>query len=167
MRAKRLIGLFATLLVAGTALTTPAHASTTATYLRFKNQGSQKCIAVPGGNPAKGVKLIQYGCTGGAQEWQVPTVNPGKQINGTTGKCMAVPGGTGTEGVQIIQWDCGDGHEQLWDTSGVTTSSYDTIVNNETGQCLAVAGGSHADGAAIVQFRCEPGHPEQRWTRIP
>lgn len=122
------------------------------------NQGSNKCLAVPGGSTAKGTGLIQWPCGTWrdhywtAEPWSINGAVYYRFVNANSGQCLAVPGGSTKAGTQVIQWPCGTWADHFW---GVTTDGKGLhLFNYYSGQCLGVEGGSLADGAKAIQWGC-------------
>lgn len=88
-------------------------------YVEVVNARSNRCLAVPGGNPANGTKLIQWNCLGiEDQQWKRIDTGEGKFAfqNRETGKCMDLTRGNTANNVPMQQWDCNDSNvnQQFW-----------------------------------------------------
>ncbi|MFH8791256.1 RICIN domain-containing protein [Streptomyces sp. NPDC017941] len=145
----------------GAVRATPGPATDRAAALaaHIVNNGSGKCLAVPGGSKEKGTGLIQWGCGGWADHywsvdpWTIDGVLHYRVINYNSQQCLAVPGGSKTPGTQVIQWPCGEWDDHFWRFVDAGGGRF-KLVNYNSQQCLAVEGGSGADGAKAIQWPC-------------
>ena len=90
-------------------------------YFELVNQNSNKCLDVPGGNPAPGVELQQWDCLGGdMQLWAVETQPPLPPVatsrvkNLMTGLCVDDKDWSNAPGSSLQQWTCLDNPPQQW-----------------------------------------------------
>ncbi|MBX6355869.1 MAG: RICIN domain-containing protein, partial [Micromonosporaceae bacterium] len=127
---------------------------------------SGKCADVSDESTADRAAIIQWRCTGGAnQQWQVFDVGGGYvQLRARhSGKCLDVSSGSTADGARLLQWPCGSGANQQWrfqDAGG----GYWQLVARHSGKCLDVTGASTADGATLQQWSCTGG-TNQQWLR--
>ena len=81
------------------------------------NKNSTRCMAIGASATENGVKVIQWGCHGGADEMWKPEPEAGgwfRLLNKNSGRCLAVPSALKDQGVRLIQWDCHDGADERW-----------------------------------------------------
>jgi len=156
-----------TLLFAG-----QANATVAATWT-WTNVKSHLCLGVSGGHIFEGAKVIQWTCSGAAdQGWfDIPLPmepNEGVLIKNTVigaggyHYCLTSP--NRVEGAQLVVTGCNEYFppEQTWHVQWVTNKGY-LFTNRKTGWAMAVTGGSTTRGAAIIQWRSNGGL-EQHWT---
>ncbi|MEU6348595.1 RICIN domain-containing protein [Streptomyces sp. NPDC047072] len=80
---------------------------------RVRNANSNRCLAIPGANPADTTQAIQWTCTTGTEQvWTHDSL--GRLRNLATDKCLAIPGSTTTIGAKAIQWPCSTNTDQRW-----------------------------------------------------
>lgn len=172
------VALLTAPLLSGSSLTgtaTAAESTTTATtaavtaeaaadpvYARLYNQGTGKCLAMPGGADAEeGAQLIQWTCsTSESQYWALIPVTGGYQVkNLASGKCLAMASSTKVEGANPIQWTCdgGDGGEQVW-----AQDSSERLMNYNSKFCLAVLSTDTTNGIKPAQWTCGT-NKDQQW----
>ncbi|MFE0043352.1 RICIN domain-containing protein [Streptomyces albireticuli] len=85
-------------------------------YMQLRNSYSNKCMDISGGVAHRGVKIIQYDCTGALNQkwWDTDGLdaNPGWWVSATTPSgaptwmCLDMPGASTAPGVQAAMWDC-------------------------------------------------------------
>lgn len=171
---KTQIRLFALLLAAFAsfaAFVVPATSANAATFVKFVNQGSHKCLdlrAEDGGG--RNARVQQWTCFGTPnQRWATQFVTTSGGLNWfyvvskQTGQCMEVRDPAQGNGAQVDQFPCAPDAQQLW--AFVPRNGFEQIVNMAARKCLAVAGRSTADGAKIEQSSCN-GSLSQTWTFV-
>jgi hypothetical protein len=113
-----------------------------------------KCFDVRGGSTGNSANLIQYTCSGAAnQKFDiVPTSDGRVEIRTFAGKCLDVRGASTSNSTEIIQYTCsGAVNQKFW---------VDSIGNNQVrirtfaDKCLDVQGGSGGNSAKIIQYSC-------------
>lgn len=127
------------------------------------NQKTGRCLAVAEGTRAKGAHVIQWRCTGGAeQRWRISKRPGGIRLrNVASGQCLAIAYGTTKQGVKAIQWPCyrGKAPEQVW-----VRNAKGQLRNFDSRRCLAIANGTRKQGVKPIQWSCYQGNaPEQVW----
>ncbi|WP_409235880.1 RICIN domain-containing protein [Streptomyces sp. PA5.6] len=137
----------------------PAADRAAALVAHIINDGSGKCLAVPGGSKEQGIGLIQWGCGSwkdhfwSLERWTIDGVLHFRVINDNSKQCLAVPDGSKTPGTQVIQWPCGLWRDHFWRLDDAGGGRF-KLVNYNSQQCLAVENGSGADGAKAIQWPC-------------
>ncbi|MFD3502089.1 RICIN domain-containing protein [Streptomyces sp. NPDC058676] len=139
-----------------------AEAAADPVYARLYNQGTGKCLAVPGEyTDVEGAELIQWTCsTSETQYWALIPATGGYQVkNLASGMCLAMASSTKVQGANPIQWPCdgGDGGEQVW-----AHDSIDRLTNANSKFCLAVLGTETANGVKPAQWTCGT-NKDQQW----
>jgi Ricin-type beta-trefoil lectin domain-like len=138
--------------------------------------GAHMCLDVPGGNPANGVKVAQYGCWGGSMQlWYAEFTDYGpygqtayyRWRNVATNKCLDIFGGDPANGVQLQQWDCwadgAAGQMQQWQSVSLDPGSYHVMLKNRlTQKCIDIPGGDPNPDVILWQWDCWSG-PMQTW----
>ncbi|QFQ97540.1 ricin-type beta-trefoil lectin domain protein [Streptomyces phaeolivaceus] len=140
----------------------------------IKNENSQKCLAIPGGEDAPfGESAIQYTCDKRGpsdydlDQWWYWELVPGATSTYTLqnyagGGCLAISGGSGSsQGDEAIQWGCDSADtDQQW----IYDSTY-RLRNKASGFCLAIPDGRTANSVAAIQWECRnvATNPEQQW----
>ncbi|MCH7233109.1 RICIN domain-containing protein [Glycomyces sp. L485] len=132
----------------------------------FVNEGSGRCLDVPGGTADNGTVLHQWGCWGGEpQAFSFDPVYPGSEVgsiaNTATGKCVDVFDQSTEVGAPVGQWGCWNGSNQRFKLDPV--GDVYQVVAMHSGLCLQIEGPLYADGVAIVQGECD-GAPHQLWS---
>ncbi|KPI02170.1 Ricin B lectin [Actinobacteria bacterium OK074] len=128
------------------------------------NQGTGRCLAVPGGSTENAAALIQWTCTTGKeQQWHLEKVAGGNNDrylvrNENSGKCLAMPSASVADGTQAIQWPCSGNAEQVW-----IHDSIDRLRNLNSDKCLAVPNSSTTIGTKVIQWPCSTNN-DQKWT---
>jgi hypothetical protein len=150
---------------ATTATTTAAvtaEAAADPVYARLYNQGTGKCLAVPGPDTdVEGAELIQWTCsTSETQYWALLPVTGGYQVkNLASGRCLAIASSSKVQGAISVQSTCdgGDGGEQVW-----AHDSIDRLTNANSKFCLAVLSTETANGVKPAQWTCGT-NKDQQW----
>jgi hypothetical protein len=137
-----------------------------ASYISLVARHSGKCADVSDESTADRAAIIQWPCTGGAnQQWQAVDVGGGYvQLRARhSGKCLDVSSGSTADGARLLQWPCGSGANQQWqavDAGG----GYVQYRARHSGKCIDVSNSSTADGATLQQWACTGG-TNQQWLR--
>ena len=142
-----------------------AEAAADPVYARLYNQGTGKCLAVPGPNTdVEGAELIQWTCsTSETQYWALIPVTGGYQVkNLASGRCLAVASNSKVQGAISVQSTCdggngGGGGVQVW-----AHDSIDRLTNANSKFCLAVLGTETANGVKPAQWTCGT-NKDQQW----
>lgn len=152
------------------ALTVDAAAGTaqgsTAGTVTLTARHSGKCADVRDGSTARNIPVVQWACTGGAnQRWQLLDAGGGfvRVAAGHSGKCLDVANRSTSDGAVVTQYSCNGGTNQQWqlvDAGG----GYVRLVARHSGKCLDVSSGSTSDGTALLQWTCAGG-ANQQWLR--
>jgi hypothetical protein len=130
--------------------------------IRYRNEQTNSCLAVPSSSTDPGVLLITWTCDDHVhpeQQWTIRSRDASRMLrNNKTAGCVR-SGGADLAYV-VDQENCKDYLPQRYSfPSNVSTT---TIVNEGTARCLSV-GGSSVKGAVIVQALCDGGS-DQNWT---
>ena len=127
-----------------------------ATGNALKSNFSNRCIDIPGANPADGTRLQMYDCNGtSAQSWSFTS-------DGTLtsmGKCMDPAGGALTNGTPIQLVACNGNPVQRFTLSGAGD-----LVNISANKCVDVKDWNSANGAALQLYDCSGGS-NQKWAK--
>ncbi|MFF9041768.1 RICIN domain-containing protein [Streptomyces sp. NPDC014892] len=139
-----------------------AEAAADPVYARLYNQGTGKCLAVPGPNTdVEGAELIQWTCsTSETQYWALIPVTGGYQVkNLASGRCLAVASNSKVQGAISVQSTCdgGGGGVQVW-----AHDSIDRLTNANSKFCLAVLSTETANGVKPAQWTCGT-NKDQQW----
>jgi O-glycosyl hydrolase len=118
--------------------------------------GSGRCMDDTG-NPANGVQVYIWDCTGGNANQQY-TYTSASQLQ-IAGKCLDANGQGTTNGTKVILWTCGSQTNQQWRLNG-----NGTITGVQSGLCLDVSGAATANGSLLQLWACN-GQTNQEWTR--
>ncbi|MGI5211446.1 family 16 glycosylhydrolase [Plantactinospora sp. CA-290183] len=114
-----------------------------------------RCVDIPGANPADGTQLQIWDCNGtAAQNWTF--------TGGTVralGKCMDVAGGSTANGANIQIVGCNGNPAQQFVLSGAGD-----LVNPQANKCVDVRDMSSANGAKLQLWECT-GSANQKWRR--
>jgi hypothetical protein len=81
------------------------------------NQGSQKCMDVPGGSTDPQIKIQQFKCHGGPdQQWRFTPAEDGFFViyNVNSGLCLDIPGLSTDWGTLVKQFGFNNGTNQKW-----------------------------------------------------
>ncbi|MGW3495725.1 RICIN domain-containing protein [Streptomyces sp. NPDC001020] len=122
-----------------------------------------KCLDVRGSSTANSAPIIQFHCTGNAnQRFRFVPVklgtSPQYEIRTFANKCLDVRGGSTANSAPIIQFHCTGNANQRFRVHG-PQSGYE--IRTFANKCLDVRGGSTANSAPIIQFHCT-GNADQR-----
>ena len=137
-----------------------------ASYISLVARHSGKCADVSDESTADRAAIIQWPCTGGAnQQWQAVDVGGGYvQLRARhSGKCLDVSSGSTADGARLLQWPCGSGTNQQWQAVDVG-GGYVQYRARHSGKCIDVSNSSTADGATLQQWACTGG-ANQQWLR--
>jgi hypothetical protein len=137
-----------------------------ASYISLVARHSGKCADVSDESTADRAAIIQWPCTGGAnQQWQTVDVGGGYvQLRARhSGKCLDVSSGSTADGARLLQWPCGSGTNQQWQAVDVG-GGYVQYRARHSGKCIDVSNSSTADGATLQQWACTGG-ANQQWLR--
>jgi len=118
--------------------------------------GSGRCLDDTG-NPANGVQVYIWDCTGGNANQQFSYTSTSQlQI---AGKCLDANGQGTTNGTKVILWTCNGQANQQW-----KLNVNGTITGVQSGLCLDVSGAATANGTLVQLWTCS-GQTNQGWTR--
>jgi hypothetical protein len=140
------------------------HAQPISTH-SFKNRGSSMCLDVYGASTANEAPLIQWPCTGTANQRFVerPLIEEHESPSGVTflevsydGQCLHVAGGG-----KLIQWPCDFSFYQKFKLES-TRGGYMKIKTLYTNQCLTTNGSTM--GAQVTQTTCVDGDLNQEFS---
>ena len=115
---------------------------------------SNKCADVNGGSTANLANIIQWSCSGSAnQRWTItPTSDGAYTLQAVhSGKCMEVANSSTANGANVQQNSCTGAANQKWNIQYVGGDAYKLIAVH-SGQTLKVWSGDATDGANIVQW---------------
>lgn len=141
-----------------------ASSRATATFVKWANFKSDKCLGIPQGNMTNGTKAIQWTCSQAPDQlWEfrkVPGINAYQFRNRVNpNKCLAVPGGSNVEGTQLIIFDCSTNRDQQWIFALVDDDIFGHTVyrnpNLKTGFYMAVGGRARWRGSHPVEIQRE------------
>lgn len=142
---------------------------TTRDGVLIKAKHSGNCMDVENGAGGNGVRVLQSGCHGEAN--QVFTLRPkgtGEQLEiiaRHSGKCVDVGNASTADGQQIIQHDCNSGGNQAFREAWWGSTPYTSYVAQHSNKCLDVANGA-LGLAAYQQWTCN-GVEQQRFSLTP
>ncbi|MEV6492100.1 ricin-type beta-trefoil lectin domain protein, partial [Actinoplanes sp. NPDC051633] len=115
-----------------------------------------KCLDVPGGNFADGVRVQMYTCNGtAAQRWE----SVGGTLRTSNNKCLDVAWGSTASGTPVQIVTCNGNAAQQW----VHTAAGD-LVNPQANKCLDIDAWNPNDGAVMIIWDCTGG-ANQKWRR--
>jgi len=118
--------------------------------------GSGRCLDDTG-NPANGVQVYIWDCTGGNANQQFSYTSTSQlQI---AGKCLDANGQGTTNGTKVILWTCNGQANQQW-----RLNVNGSITGVQSGLCLDVSGAGTANGTLVQLWSCS-GQTNQAWTR--
>jgi len=118
--------------------------------------GSNRCIDIPGANPADGTQLQIYDCNGTvAQQWTFPADGTVRAM----GKCMDVAWGSRDNGAIIQIVGCNGNPAQQF-----RLTAAGDLVNPQSGRCVDVSNWGTANGSRLLQWDCHGGS-NQKWRR--
>jgi cytochrome c len=131
---------------------------------QIKPVHSDKCLDVSGGSTSAGTQIIQFPCTGGAnQKWNIHDTGKGlHEIRAVhSDMCMDVSGASLDNGAAVIQFPCTGRTNQKF----LLTALGDRfrIRSVHASKCLDVEGGSLFDNARLIQFECIKQNNNQRF----
>jgi pectate lyase len=158
-----MIVALATTLISGTS----ASAAPAPGAYRLVNAASGLCLDVPGQSTSDGVQLIQFGCSGAAnQTWNITAQGSGFRLAAAhSGKCAGVIGASTSAGKAVEQETCTGATSQTWQLVLLSGSTYH-VVNANGGKCLNVIDSSTAPSAVIQQNSCDS-VTSKSWTITP
>jgi Beta-1,3-glucanase/Ricin-type beta-trefoil lectin domain len=144
----------------GSGGTTPTKAPTTApapvSGSSLISAMNGKCIDVPAGNYADGVRLQMYKCNGLApQKWTIA----GGRLQTQNGKCMDAAGAGTANGTAIQIATCSGNAAQQW-----VLSAAGDLVNPQANRCVDIKDLNAADHAALQLWDCA-GTSNQKWRK--
>ena len=120
---------------------------------------ADKCLDVSGGSTADRTQIIQYRCTGAAnQQFRIRDVGGGRvEIRTFANKCLDVRGASIEDRADIIQFGCGaatsfNQHFTLREIPGGARNDF--YIGTFADKCLDVRGANPEDRATIIQFGC-------------
>ena len=153
-RAARLSATVAALavpaLIGGTALASPASASSVLTTHITPTNTFFLMLDVSGASTQAGAPVIDWYANGGAnQSWSfVPSggTHTYEIVNGNSGQCLT---SDGVPGDQVYQFPCVSSPTQQWRTNLATSPNYCMIQNVASGLYLDVSANSVWPGTAI------------------
>jgi len=131
-----------------------AQAASPAEAVRFKNQNSDKYMAVPESKKNPGVEIIQWQGTGGDDQlWWIDRTQQGYFTiqNVNSGLYLAVNQNSKNCGTRVCQWGRTEEEGQLWKLELMSTGAY-KIRSVRSGLLLAVGQGSKDNGAFLCQW---------------
>jgi len=123
------------------------------------------CIDVSGASTTAGASIIQWTCSGAAnQQWALHSVatNTYTLVSVKSGMCMDVSGGSTSNGAKIIQWPCHGSSNQQWQAVAKGSGQFE-LHSVKSGKCLDVTGASTTRGTQFQQWSCT-GASNQRFT---
>ncbi|WP_229403239.1 ricin-type beta-trefoil lectin domain protein [Micromonospora okii] len=115
---------------------------------------ADKCVDVPGGVSADGVRLQIWPCNGSAG--QRFSRGPGDTLT-TLDKCVDVAWASRDDGAKVQLAYCNGGPAQVW------VSEAGLLRNPHSGKCLDVRDWNSGDGAPLQIWQCAPGQSNQTW----
>jgi len=118
--------------------------------------GSGRCLDDTG-NPANGVQVYIWDCTGGNANQQFAYTSS-SQLQ-VAGKCLDANGQGTTAGTKVILWTCNGQPNQQW-----KLNINGSITGVQSGLCLDVSGAGTGNGTLIQLWTCS-GAANQQWTR--
>jgi beta-glucanase (GH16 family) len=117
---------------------------------------ANKCIDIPGANPADGTQLQIWDCNGTvAQQWTFATDGTVRAM----GKCMDVAWGSTANGANIQIVGCNGNPAQQF-----VLSAAGDLVNPQANKCVDVRDWNSANGAKLQLWECTGG-ANQKWRR--
>jgi glycosyl hydrolase family 64 (putative beta-1,3-glucanase)/ricin-type beta-trefoil lectin protein len=127
-----------------------------ATGSRVISNMNNKCLDVPNGNYADGVRVAMWDCNGGAnQNWEFT----GGTLRSQNNKCLDVTGNGTANGSTIELWTCNGGANQQFVLAGAAD-----LVNPQANRCVDITGLDGANGATLTLWDCNGGN-NQKWHR--
>ncbi|WP_165986590.1 RICIN domain-containing protein [Streptomyces sp. YIM 98790] len=134
-----------------------------ARYETLTARHSGKCLDISDESQAQGAALIQYSCTGGANQRFWARDAGGGQVQLVTrhsGQCLAVAGASTADAARVVQQPCTGGAEQRWRLTD-TGDGHVRIAAEHSGKCLDVNQWSSANAAPLIQWPCGSGANQQ------
>ncbi|MEO3808022.1 family 16 glycosylhydrolase [Sphaerisporangium sp. B11E5] len=117
---------------------------------------SNRCIDIPGANPADGARLQMYDCNGtAAQQWSVNSDGTVRAM----GKCMDAAAAGTANGTAIQLYTCNGTSAQRF-----TYTAAGDLVNVAANRCVDIVNRNTANGALLQLWDCTGGS-NQKWTR--
>ncbi|MEW9527515.1 RICIN domain-containing protein [Microbispora sp. NPDC049125] len=156
-----------------TGAATPASAGATADQIvKIRPlHATNKCLDIQAGSPANSANLIQYDCTGAAnQKFRLVRVSGNDfEIRPThvTGKCLDIQGGSTSEGARVIQYDCSGSSNQRFELTNGGSSLNNIKPRHVFNMCFDVPSASTANSVNIIQFPCKGGADNQLFEFLP
>jgi len=122
----------------------------------LRSASANRCVDIPGANPADAARLQIYDCNGtGAQQWAL-------NANGTAtalGKCMDAAAAGTANGTAIQLYTCnGTGAQRF------ALNANGQLVNSNSAKCVDVVGNGTGNGTQLQLWTCS-GAANQRFTR--
>ncbi|MCE4557811.1 RICIN domain-containing protein [Pelomonas cellulosilytica] len=128
---------------------------------------SSKCLDVPGFSSSSGTALVQWNCSGGAnQQWSFEAAGGGwsRVKISHSGQCLDIASQSTAGGVALIQATCNGDTSQQWVTEDMG-SGYLRLKSRFSGLCVDVNAASTADGGTVIQWACGTG-TNQQWKNL-
>jgi hypothetical protein len=125
---------------------------------------SSKCLDVQGASTSSGAPLIQWTCSGSAnQQWSFEDAGGGwsRLKVSHSGQCLDLSSQSTANGVGLVQATCNGNTSQQWVTEDMG-SGYFRVKSRFSGLCMDVNAASTADGASVIQWACGTG-ANQQW----
>ncbi|HEU6455441.1 MAG TPA: RICIN domain-containing protein [Roseateles sp.] len=125
---------------------------------------SGKCLDVPGYSSGSGTALVQWTCSGGAnQQWSFEDAGGGwsRLKVSHSGQCLDLASQSTANGTAVVQATCNGNTSQQWVTEDMG-SGYFRLKSRFSGLCMDVNAAGTADGATVIQWACGTG-TNQQW----
>ncbi|MET9512378.1 family 43 glycosylhydrolase [Streptomyces flavidovirens] len=139
----------------GTALAGPAgETAPTPSAYTIVNRSSGKCLDVAGGSSSDGANVVQWACSGGAnQKWRIEDQgdDTSRLVNVASGKVLDTADCSNADGADLRQWSWLNNTCQKFRLI-TTAAGWVRITNQATGKVADVADCSPADGADVRQW---------------
>ena len=132
-----------------------SQAVTTTARSMFVRQGSQKCLDVAGGS-ADGMKLVQWSCHGGANQFfRIEPLGGGavRLVDQNSQKCVDVQESGSADGTPIQIWSCNGTGAQSFAIEDAGSGGK-RLRNTLSNKCVDVNRQSNADGATVQLWTC-------------
>jgi xyloglucan-specific exo-beta-1,4-glucanase len=136
----------------------------TPTTAPVRARHSSKCMDVPASSTASGARLIQWRCSGSAnQQWATDDLGNGyfRLKAAHSGQCADLASQSTATHVAVVQAACGAGTSQQWAKENAD-GGYFRLKSRYSGLCIDVNRASTADGAALIQYTCGS-NTNQQW----
>jgi hypothetical protein len=116
-----------------------------------------KCVDVYGAGSHNGAPIIQWDCTGNAnQRFHIRQVGRGLvEIRTLHYKCLDVEGANPGRGTRILQWDCTGNPNQRFYLRQVGNGQVE--IRTFSSRCFDVRSGHPDRGTPIIQWDCTTG----------